>query len=448
MAEGFTSSISFDWRLYRQDIAGSIAHAKMLAKCGIITQEEGRQLVEGLKTIQKEIENGTFPFRQEYEDIHMNIEARLTELLGEVGGKLHTARSRNDQVALDMHLFMKEQVAEVRQLVLELMETLVSRAEEHLETIFPGYTHLQRAQPVLFSQYLMAYFFMFKRDYERFSDCQKRTDMMPLGAAALAGTPHPIDREYVAAQLGFGQLYENSMDAVSDRDFLLEFLAAASIMMMHLSRLAEELIIWSSQEFGLVEMDDSFSTGSSIMPQKKNPDVAELIRGKTGRVFGSLVGLLTVMKALPLAYHTDMQEDKERTFDAIDTLKNCLKVASGMLRSLRLQEDAIAASFKRDYSVATDVADYLVRKGRPFRRAHEVVGKLVLYCLEEGKGLEDLSLEEFQKIDSAIQEDIYQVITPEASVRARRSTGGTAPGSVRKQIELGKEFIGREKKSF
>jgi len=446
-AEGFTSSISFDRRLYRQDIAGSIAHARMLAKQGIIGDDEGQQLADGLQIIAREIEAGQFPFRQEHEDIHMNIEARLVELIGPVAGKLHTARSRNDQVALDMHMFMREEIAEIQGLLLELMEVILARAEEHRETVFPGYTHLQRAQPVLFSHHLMAYFFMFRRDYRRFEDCARRADVMPLGAAALAGTPHPIDRQFVADQLGFSQIYENSMDAVSDRDYLLEFLAAASITMMHLSRMAEELILWSSQEFNLIEMDDAFSTGSSIMPQKKNPDVAEILRGKIGRVYGSLMGLLTVMKGLPLAYHSDMQEDKEGTFDAIDTLKACLTVTAGMLGSLKVKEEEIRRSFRSDFSVATDVADYLVSKGVPFRQAHEAVGKLVLHCVQEAKGLADLTTAEFQSVNSAFADDVHQILTPEASVGARKTPGGTAPAAVAEQIAQGREFLGEIRES-
>lgn len=441
--EGFTSSLSFDRRLYRQDIRGSMAHAAMLGKTGIISEKEAELIRGGLVEIRDEIDAGEFPFRQEYEDIHLNIEKRLIEKIGPTGGKLHTARSRNDQVALDMHLYFKEEIQAVQALVRELQGALLEKAEAHRDVIMPGYTHLQRAQPILFAHHLMAYFFMLERDHGRLADCLKRADISPLGAGALAGTTFPIDREMVARELGLAGVYPNSMDAVSDRDYLVEFLSAASLIMAHLSRLCEELILWSTTEFAFIEMDDSFSTGSSIMPQKKNPDVAELIRGKAGRVFGSLMGLLTVIKGVPLAYHTDLQEDKERTFDALDTVKACLKVADGMISTLEVRKDRMAAAVRQDFSNATDLADYLAKKGLPFREAHEVVGKTVLHCLRSSKYLLDLGLEEFRSFSNLIEEDVYEAISPEQCVRGRTSLGGTAPDEVLKQIELGKKILGQ-----
>ena len=441
--EGFTSSLSFDRRLYRQDIRGSMAHAAMLAKRGIISEEEAELIRGGLAEIRDEIDAGEFPFRQEYEDIHLNIEKRLIEKIGPTGGKLHTARSRNDQVALDMHLYFKEEIQAVQALVRELQGALLEKAEGHHDVIMPGYTHLQRAQPVLFPHHLMAYFFMLERDHGRLGDCLKRADLSPLGAGALAGTTFPIDREMVARELGLGGVYPNSMDAVSDRDYLAEFLSAASLIMAHLSRLCEELILWSTTEFAFIEMDDSFSTGSSIMPQKKNPDVAELIRGKTGRVYGSLMGLLTVIKGLPLAYHTDLQEDKERTFDALDTVKASLKVAAGMISTLEVRRERMAEAVRQDFSNATDLADYLAKKGLPFREAHEVVGRAVLHCIRSGKYLLGLGLEEFRSFSNLIEGDVYETISPEHCVRDRTSLGGTAPDEVLKQIELGKKILGQ-----
>jgi argininosuccinate lyase len=436
LAEGFTSSLAFDRRLYRQDIAGSIAHARMLGRQAIISTEDAAAIEQGLRDIEAEIDAGQFPFRREYEDIHLNIEKRLIEKIGPVGGRLHTARSRNDQVATDVHLWVKAEVAAVQALVSDLQGTLVDRAQEHLGVIMPGYTHLQRAQPILLSHHLMAYFWMLERDWGRLADCCKRADISPLGAGAMAGTTFPIDREFTARELGFASVYPNSMDAVSDRDFLLEFLAAAAICQMHLSRLCEELVNWSSTEFGFVEMDDSYSTGSSIMPQKKNPDVAELVRGKTGRIYGDLMALLTVLKGVPLTYHSDLQEDKERLFDAVDTLKACLQVTTGMMDTLKFNRERMARAVRQDFSNATDLADYLVRKGLPFREAHEVAGRLVLHCIDTGKYLADCALEEFQQFFPAIEADIYTAIAPETCVNLRTSQGGTGPAEVEKQLSM------------
>lgn len=442
-AEGFTSSLAFDRRLYKQDIRGSIAHVRMLGKQGIIPAADAALIEQGLREIEAEIEAGQFPFRQEYEDIHLNIEKRLIEKIGPVGGRLHTARSRNDQVVTDVHLWVKEEIAAVQRLVSDLQGTILGRAREQMGVIMPGYTHLQRAQPVLLSHHLMAYFWMLERDYGRFADAYKRADVSPLGAGAMAGTTFPIDRAFTAAELGFGGVYPNSIDAVSDRDFIIEFVAAAAICQMHLSRLAEELVIWSSAEFGFVEMDDAYATGSSIMPQKKNPDVAELVRGKTGRVYGDLMALLTVLKGLPLAYHTDLQEDKERLFDAVDTLKACLTVMTGMLATLRFNRERMAQAVRRDFSNATDMADYLAKKGMPFRQAHEVVGRLVLYCIERGKYLADCTLEELKELSPLFEADVYEAIAPETCVNLRTSQGGTAPAEVERQIALAAEILAR-----
>ncbi|HLN65504.1 MAG TPA: argininosuccinate lyase [Symbiobacteriaceae bacterium] len=436
IAEGFTSSLAFDRRLYRQDIAGSIAHARMLGRQGIISAADAAAIEQGLREIEAEIDAGQFPFRREYEDIHLNIEKRLIEKIGAAGGRLHTARSRNDQVATDVHLWVKAEIAAVQELVSALQGTLVDRAQEHVGVIMPGYTHLQRAQPILLSHHLMAYFWMLQRDWGRLADCLKRADLSPLGAGAMAGTTFPIDREFTARELGFAGVYPNSMDAVSDRDFLVEFLATASICQMHLSRLCEELVNWSSTEFGFVEMDDSFSTGSSIMPQKKNPDVAELVRGKTGRVYGDLLALLTVLKGIPLTYHSDLQEDKERLFDAVDTLKACLQATTGMMATLTFNRGRMDRAVRQDFSNATDLADYLVRKGMPFREAHEVAGRLVLHCIEAGKYLADCSLAEFQEFSATIGEDIYTAIAPETCVNQRTSQGGTGPAEVEKQLAM------------
>jgi len=434
--EGFTSSLAFDRRLYRQDIQGSIAHARMLGRQGIIPATDAALIEHGLRDVQAEIEAGQFPFRQEYEDIHLNIEKRLTELIGPAGGRVHTARSRNDQVATDVHLWVKDEITAVQALLSDLQGALVDRATEHEEVIMPGYTHLQRAQPILLSHHLMAYFWMLERDHGRLADCRRRADISPLGAGAMAGTTFPIDRESTAADLGFAAVYPNSMDAVSDRDFLLEFLAAAAICQMHLSRLCEELVNWSSTEFGFVEMDDSYATGSSIMPQKKNPDVAELVRGKSGRIYGNLMALLTVLKGIPLTYHSDLQEDKERLFDSVDTLKLCLKVTAGMMGTVKFNRERMGRAVRQDFSNATDLADYLAKKGLPFREAHEVVGKAVLTCIHAGKFLADCTLAEFKAFSPLFDADVYTAIAPEACVQQRTSLGGTAPAQVRRQLDM------------
>lgn len=439
--EGFTSSLSFDRRLYRQDIKGSVAHARMLARQSIISPEDGAAIEKGLLEILAEIEEGTFPFRQEYEDIHLNIEKRLIEKIGPAGGRLHTARSRNDQVVTDVHLWVKDEITAVQTLVTQLQGVLVERAEEHKQVIMPGYTHLQRAQPILFSHHLLAYFWMLERDYGRLADARKRADISPLGAGAMAGTTFPIDRHFTAGELGFAAVYENSMDAVSDRDFVLEFMAAAAVCQMHLSRLCEELVNWSSTEFGFIEMDDAFATGSSIMPQKKNPDVAEITRGKTGRVYGNLMALLTVLKGIPLTYHSDLQEDKERLFDSVDTLKACLTVVAGMVATMKANPGRLSSAVRQDFSNATDLADYLAKKGLPFRDAHEVVGKTVLYCIEQNKYLADCSLDELKRFSPLFEEDIYAAIAPETCVALRTSYGGTAPTEVQRQLDRAADIL-------
>ncbi len=433
--EEFTASIDFDKRLYRQDIKGSIAHARMLGRQGIIAQDDVDSIVEGLGEILARIENGSFDFSVSLEDIHMNIEARLSATIGDAGKRLHTGRSRNDQVALDIRLYLRDELAEINDYLDKLIDSLLLQAERNLDVIMPGYTHLQVAQPILFSHHMMAYVEMFTRDKGRMADCLKRLNALPLGAGALAGTTFPIDREYVAELLEFPEVTRNSLDSVSDRDFALEFISAASILMMHLSRFSEELIIWSTSEFSFIELSDSFCTGSSIMPQKKNPDVPELVRGKTGRVYGNLMALLTVMKSLPLAYNKDMQEDKEPLFDTVDTVKGSLKIFADMVREMKVKSEVMRNAAARGFSTATDVADYLVRKGLPFRDAHEVVGKAVRYCVENRMDLPDLSLETWKGFSELIDADIFDAITLEASVNARRATGGTAPARVKAEIE-------------
>ena len=433
--EEFTASIGFDKRLYRHDIEGSIAHVTMLARQGIVTETEKEQIVTGLRAILADIEAGNFDFSVALEDIHMNIEARLTERIGAVGGKLHTARSRNDQVALDIRLYLREGVETVREALRGLMMALLEQAERHLDVVMPGFTHLQTAQPILFSHHLMAYFEMLRRDLQRFSETLGRINVLPLGAGALAGTTFPIDREFVAEELGFAEVARNSLDAVSDRDFAIEFNANAALVMMHLSRLAEELVLWSSANFAFVDLGDAFCTGSSIMPQKKNPDVPELIRGKTGRVYGNLLTLLTVMKALPLAYNKDMQEDKEPLFDTLDTLLGSLKIFAAMIAAMTVNAENMRRAAGSGFSTATDIADYLVRKGLPFRAAHEVVGKVVRFCVEQNKTLPEVTLAEYQRFSTMIGEDIYECVTLEASVNARSATGGTAREAVRREIE-------------
>ncbi|HEX9024106.1 MAG TPA: argininosuccinate lyase [Geobacteraceae bacterium] len=432
--EEFTASIEFDKRLYAQDIRGSMAHARMLARQGIIAGADAESIVAGLEDILGEIEACTFDFSVSLEDIHMNIETRLSQMIGEAGKRLHTGRSRNDQVALDIRLYLRDECKGIETLLDFLLDSLLQQAETHLGVIMPGFTHLQTAQPILFSHHLLAYVEMFKRDKGRMEDCRKRLNQLPLGAGALAGTTFPIDREYVAELLDFPEVTRNSLDSVSDRDFALEFLAAASILMMHLSRFSEELILWSTSEFRFVELSDAFCTGSSIMPQKKNPDVPELVRGKTGRVYGNLMALLTVMKALPLAYNKDMQEDKEPLFDTIDTVKGSLRIFADMIREMRLNPERMKAAAAAGFSTATDVADYLVRRGMPFRDAHEVVGKAVRYCIEQKKDLPDLTLDEWRGFSEKIGDDISAAITLEASVNARRATGGTALERVREEI--------------
>ncbi|MCD4688828.1 MAG: argininosuccinate lyase [Desulfuromonadaceae bacterium] len=437
--EAFTASIDFDQRLYRYDIQGSIAHARMLAKQNIITNEEAQTIVSGLESIQVDIEAGNFEFSVSLEDIHMNIEAQLIERIGSVGGKLHTARSRNDQVALDIRLYLRDELQAIQSYLDKLQESLLNQADSNLSVIMPGYTHLQTAQPVLFSHHMLAYYEMLRRDAGRLKDLFKRLNLMPLGAGALAGTTFPIDREFVAEQLGFDGVTRNSLDSVSDRDFALEFCGASSILMMHLSRLSEELIIWSSADFDFISLSDSFCTGSSIMPQKKNPDVPELVRGKTGRVYGNMVSLLTVMKALPLAYNKDMQEDKEPLFDTLDTVKGSLKVFADMIAQLTVNADNMREAAARGFSTATDVADYVVRKGVPFRDAHEIVGKTVRYCIENNKDIPELSLEEFRSFSEHIEADIYDYVTLDASVNARRATGGTAREAVQREIDRARQ---------
>lgn len=434
-ADEFGASIDFDRRLYRQDIIGSIAHAKMLAKQGIIKDTEAHSIVNALHMILNDIESGKVEFTAGCEDIHMNIESLLTERIGEPGKRLHTARSRNDQVATDLRLYQKEEITNILNLIRRLKEVLKQIASSHIDTIMPGYTHLQHAQPVTLAFHIMAYYQMFLRDEERFSDCYKRTDDLPLGSGALAGTTYETDREFLMNELGFSRLCQNAMDAVSDRDFVIEFVSCCAITMMHLSRFCEELILWNSQEFGFVEMDDAFSTGSSIMPQKKNPDMVELIRGKTGRVYGDLMALLTLMKSLPLAYNKDMQEDKPPLFDAGDTLKDCLTIFTEVIATLKFQTDAMEKATKIGFMNATDAADYLVRKGVPFRSCHEIIGRLVLYCIEKGKILEDLTLEEFKSFSAYFEKDIYEHITPQSCINAKLSFGSTSAKSVNKMLE-------------
>jgi len=442
--EEFTASISFDQRMYHYDILGSITHARMLARQGIIPAAEADTIVQGLEEIRTEIEAGEFEFSVAREDIHMNIEARLIERIGAVGGKLHTARSRNDQVALDVRLYLRDEIDAIAGALIALQSALLDQAENNLDVIMPGYTHLQTAQPVLFAHHMLAYGEMLARDAGRLNDLRSRLNLLPLGAGALAGTTFAIDREWVAEQLGFAGVTRNSLDTVSDRDFALEFCSFASILMMHLSRLSEELILWSSADFAFVELSDSFCTGSSIMQQKKNPDVPELVRGKTGRTYGNLVSLLTLMKALPLAYNKDMQEDKEPLFDTIDTVRGSLKAFAGMIAEMQVNPVQMRIAAGRGFSTATDIADYLVRKGIPFRNAHEVVGKTVRFCVENGKDIPDLTLEEFRQFSTAIDQDIFDYVTLEASVNARKATGGTAREAVAREINLARQTL-REK---
>lgn len=438
----FGASIHFDKQLVQEDIEGSVAHVTMLGKCGILTNDEAEKIKDGLLQLLQKAKHGQLEFSAQYEDIHLNIEKQLIDLIGPVGGKLHTGRSRNDQVATDVHLYLTNQVKEILENIKALQQVLVKKAEHHVDTVFPGYTHLQRAQPVSFAHHLLAYFWMFKRDYERMQESLSRINVSPLGAGALAGTTFPIDREYTAELLRFESVYNNSLDAVSDRDFILEFLSNASILMMHLSRFCEELILWSTSEFNFVEIDDTFATGSSIMPQKKNPDMAELIRGKTGRVYGALFGLLTVMKGTPLAYNKDFQEDKEGMFDAVKTVKGSLQIFAGMIDSLKVKTEVLEKTVKADFSNATELADYLATKGMPFREAHEVVGKLVLLCIQKGIYLLDLSIEDYKQASSLFEADIYDVLEPKTVVARRNSLGGTGFDQVKIAIDKAKEALG------
>jgi len=443
LVEEFTASIPFDQKLAKEDIAGSLAHVQMLGECGIIPMEDAEKIKQGLHSIKEMIDRNEVEFLIEDEDIHMNIEKLLIEKIGPTGGKLHTGRSRNDQVATDMHLYLRTKTTELIKLVEDVQKALIQQAKEHIDTLIPGYTHLQRAQPVSFAHHLMAYFWMFERDKERLIDSLKRINWLPLGSGALAGTTFPINRDRVAELLGFETIYPNSMDAVSDRDFILEFLSIGSIIMTHISRLSEELVLWSSQEFQFIELDDSFCTGSSIMPQKKNPDVPELLRGKTGRTYGNLIGLLTVLKGLPLAYNKDLQEDKEGMFDTAETLEGSLKLLAPMIESMTVNKDVMRKAINHDFSNATDIADYLVTKGLPFREAHEVIGKIVLYAIQSNKFLLDLKLEEYQQFSSLFGEDIYEVLAPEHVVSVRNSFGGTSPEQVSGQIKLAEEKLNK-----
>ena len=442
--EDFTSSIAFDARMYAEDIAGSKAHATMLAKQNIISDADRDAIVEGLTKIKGQIDKGEFPFSVALEDIHMNIEKILIERIGDAGKRLHTGRSRNDQVALDIRMYLMDETADIEEMLIHTLNVLVDLASDHTETIMPGYTHLQKAQPVTFAHHLMAYFEMFKRDLSRLRDCRKRTNVMPLGSGALAGTTYPLDREFVASELGFDAVTMNSLDGVSDRDFVIELANCLALVMMHLSRFCEELILWSSNEFSFVEMDDAFSTGSSIMPQKKNPDVAELIRGKAGRVYGHLMGLLTTMKGIPLAYNKDMQEDKEPIFDSIDTVKLCLPVFCDMIATMTVKKDNMLKGSKGGFTNATDVADYLVKKGLPFREAHAVVGRMVFYSIEHDKALDDLTMDEFKEFSDIIEDDIYNAISMETCVNDRKVIGGPAKEVVEKAIADAKEFLAQQ----
>ena len=446
MINEFQASIGFDRRMYREDIAGSLAHAAMLAKVGILSEEDRAAIEKGLKDILAQIEHGDFDFSVALEDIHMNIEKRLTDAIGDAGSRLHTARSRNDQVALDTHLFVRHAVVDVMAHIRALQQALTESAAQHRDVIMPGYTHLQRAQPILFSHHLMAYFGMLARDFERFQGVYARTDIMPLGAGALAGTTLPIDRQFVAQRLHFERIYTNSLDAVSDRDYILEFLSAASILMVHLSRLSEEIILWCSREFSFVELDDAHCTGSSMMPQKKNPDVSELVRGKTGRVVGHLMAMLMAVKGLPLAYNKDLQEDKEGLFDTIDTMKFSLAVYAQLIRGMKLREDVMRHAVEADYSNATDLADYLVRKGLPFRKAHAVAGQAVAQCIARGIYLADLPIADYQQLSPLFAEDIYDAISPETCVSCRNSYGGTSYEQAEMQLEAAKNLMTEEER--
>lgn len=435
IVERFTASVEFDKRLYKHDIQGSIAHARMLAKVGVLSEPEATAIINGLTSILRDIEQNNFEWKQSLEDVHMNIERELANRIGEAGKRLHTARSRNDQVATDVRLYLRDEIDRISHLLLDMQKSLYHQAKRHPDLIMPGYTHLQPAQPVLWGHHMLAYYEMFKRDRERLLDVRKRVNILPLGSAALAGTGFPIDRHFVAKELGFDDVSRNSMDAVSDRDFIVEFLAAASLIMVHLSRLAEDIILWNSSEFGFVDLPDAFCTGSSIMPQKKNPDVCELTRGKSGRVFGHLMAMLTILKGLPMTYNRDLQEDKETLFDAIDTVSDSLEVMAALVEHMEPRPERIQQSLKRGLLTATDLADYLTRKGLPFREAHEVVGKIVGWCIEQGKDLSDMSISELHQCHELIDKDVEPLLTHKGSVSSRTSYGGTAPQNLKQMLE-------------
>lgn len=442
IVEDFTESISFDSRLYKEDIEGSIAHCKMLTKQKIISKEEAKKIIKGLEEIKREIQSTSFVFKREYEDIHMAIESRLREKIGDIAGKLHTGRSRNDQVALDLRIYLKKKSQSLYIQIEELQRAFLKKAKEYLEQVAPAYTHLQRAQPVLLSHYLLAYIEMLERDKERIIDCYKRIDRMPLGSSALAGTTYPLDRAFVAKELGFSEITRNSIDAVSDRDFAIEFVGVLAILMMHLSRFAEDMIIWNTTEFGYVNLPDGFCTGSSIMPQKKNPDVLEIIRGKTGRVYGSLISLLTMMKGLPLSYNRDMQEDKEQIFDALDTLESSLKVLTPLVSKIIFNKERLNQEAGKGFILATEIADYLAKKGLPFRDAHEIAGKIVAYCDENNKELKDLKLEEFLKFSKLFSKDVLEVVDIKTAINKRDIPGATGINQVKEMIKFWEEKVG------
>jgi argininosuccinate lyase len=443
IAEKFSASVDFDKRLYKEDIEGSIAHVTMLAENGIILKTEAEKITKGLRQIEKEIDSGKFPFREEYEDIHLNIEKRLIEKIGDTGGKIHTARSRNDQIALDMRLYLRKEINEIIVLLKDIAERLLGLAEENIDTVLPLYTHLQRGQPVLLSHHLMGLYEMLKRDRERYLDCLERVNVMPLGAGAGAGTTFPIDREFVAKLLDFPKITQNSIDTVSDRDFIVEFIAVSANLMMHLSRISEEFVLWSTKEFDFVDLGDEFTTGSSIMPQKRNPDMAELIRGKTGRVYGNLVAMLTVMKGLPFSYNRDMQEDKEPMFDTGDTVRSSLEVLRAMLDNVEFKHENMKKALTEGFITATDIADYLTRKGMPFRKSHEVTGRIVGYAEEKGRELINLHISEYKMFSKHFEEDLFDHITLEGSISGRKSYGGTARQNVLRMIAQGKKETGK-----
>ena len=443
IAEKFSASVDFDKRLYKEDIEGSIAHVTMLAENGIILKNEAEKITKGLKQIEKEIDSGKFTFREEYEDIHLNIEKRLIEKIGDTGGKIHTARSRNDQIALDMRLYLRKEINEIILLLKDIAECLIELAEKNIDTVMPLYTHLQRGQPVLLSHHLMGLYEMLKRDRERYIDCLERVNVMPLGAGAGAGTTFPIDRDFVAKLLGFPKVTQNSIDTVSDRDFIVEFIAVSANLMMHLSRVSEEFVLWSTKEFDFIDLGDEFTTGSSIMPQKRNPDMAELIRGKTGRVYGNLVAILTIMKGLPFSYNRDMQEDKEPMFDTGDTVKSSLDVLRAMLKNIAFKHENMKRALAEGFITATDIADYLTRKGMPFRNSHEVTGRIVGYAEEKGRELTNLHISEYKMFSKLFEDDLFDHITLEGSVSGRKSYGGTARQNVVKMIAQGRKETGK-----